>query len=640
MRRLYFALALFAALFQVAGTQAAPLNPGDDLLREAKAVVESGRADDPAAVARLLHLRLIRQNLNLSPPSACPAGAFQFDDDYTASPSSWFHNLPTGIKNMRLANIVGDIGMPGFKTVGDPRFTDTIQSGLYPQDGCVGPGLGLVRTTMDFENIPGYACISLNQVLTDFPKTVLISYGVPTNISYFRYKVTGQYLRSVVLPYVDKNNPYATAVTGPADLNANLPYAFIDFTMTEAPLDNQPPCLLNLTIKAAYNYGPLHKPILGKLAPAYAAQANCSSDLHPLDHAFCEAAANFSARANLTTLFKRSLSNLTPQQQSAAGQAQAAWLQGLNRTCTVTTRNAVYVDFGCATNAINRRVTAMLAATKSPPPPLVPSGFLAYQAGNDDCDTVTDALTRGICQFGYAYGAAADYREVHDDYLIHLADAKKDAFLASQKTWHRHLQQNCTATFDQRLFVDFSCVGSTIYARADFLAAELSDRVNNYSGQYTIPGNAMPWFNLGGWNDQYGFGTPNGIGPTVLTLAGLHAHPGQKLTIKYLSGTLTDPTNRPLTGPGGQWNATVSAENGFVIRKVGPFMPALTGAFTDSSGNIIQAWEINGNVVFPIASDGATETIPAGATQLQLGIDRGRFDQNAGSITVSVIVSK
>jgi len=69
-------------------------------------------------------------------------------------------------------------------------------------------------------------------------------------------------------------------------------------------------------------------------------------------------------------------------------------------------------------------------------------------------------------------------------------------------------------------------------------------------------------------------------------------------------------------------------------------MPALAGAFAGASGNIIQAWLTNGHSVFPIPPGGATETIPAGATQPQLGIDRASFNQNTGTITLSVTVSK
>jgi uncharacterized protein YecT (DUF1311 family) len=475
--------------------------------------------------------------------------------------------------------------------------------------------------------------------LTAFPKTVFISSGLPTNVAYFRYKVTGEYLRAVDPPYVDKNNPYAGPAMGLLELKANLPYAFIDFFMTPAPLDNQPQCLLDITIKAAYEYGPLHKPHLGTLPPSYAAPGDCASYPHPLDRAFCEAAANFSARANLTTVFDQSVAGLAPTQQAARRQAQAAWLKNLNRACTISIKNALYVDFGCATTAMNRRVAYFLSALTSPPPSLMPSGFLMYRAGDDNCENKTDALTLGVCHFGFAYGAAADERKVYHDYLGHLASSKTTAFLAAQDSWHRDLDHSCTATFDHRVFVDFSCVGNAVYARADFLAAQLSAPVTVYNGRYTIPGDAMPWFNLGGWNDHYGFGTPDGAGPTVLTLAGLHARPGQKLTIKYLSGTITGTGNQPLSGQDGQWNAAVSAENGFVIKNTGPLMPALVGAFADAAGNLIPGWLTNGNVVFPIPPGGAVETIPAGATRLQLGIDRGSFEQNAGTMTVAVTVS-
>jgi hypothetical protein len=182
-------------------------------------------------------------------------------------------------------------------------------------------------------------------------------------------------LHAGFLPYADKNKPYAAPVPAPLELNATLPYAFVDFSMTEAPLDDQPPCLLDISIKAAYKYGPLYRPKLGKPPPTYAAQANRSNYPYKLDRAFGEAAANFSARANLATVFNQSIAGLTPTQQSAARQAQAAWLQTLNRACTASFKSALYVDFGCATTAMNRRVTHFLSALNSPPPSLLPSGF-------------------------------------------------------------------------------------------------------------------------------------------------------------------------------------------------------------------------------------------------------------------------
>jgi hypothetical protein len=51
-------------------------------------------------------------------------------------------------------------------------------------------------------------------------------------------------------------------------------------------------------------------------------------------------------------------------------------------------------------------------------------------------------------------------------------------------------------------------------------------------------------------------------------------------------------------------------------------MPALAGAFTGASGNIMQDWLTDGHTVFPTPPGGTTKIIPAGATKPQLGIDR------------------
>lgn len=54
---------------------------------------------------------------------------------------------------------------------------------------------------------------------------------------------------------------------------------------------------------------------------------------------------------------------------------------------------------------------------------------------------------------------------------------------------------------------------------------------------------------------------------------------------------------------------------------------ALVGAFTDSSGNVIQP------VYF---ADGATYVVPTGATQLQLGVNDDKFSDNTGSFSITV----
>jgi hypothetical protein len=107
-------------------------------------------------------MSFLRINHDLAKPNACPVGGYQFSDEYAVTVDNWFHTLPTGIKNMVLPNIVGDLKLPGNHPLGDPQINYEINS-VKPIDdfsGCVGSSYGLVAADIEFENIPAYACIT------------------------------------------------------------------------------------------------------------------------------------------------------------------------------------------------------------------------------------------------------------------------------------------------------------------------------------------------------------------------------------------------------------------------------------------------------------------------------------------------
>jgi hypothetical protein len=152
----------------------------------------------------------------------------------------------------------------------------------------------------------------------------------------------------------------------------------------------------------------------------------------------------------------------------------------------------------------------------------------------------------------------------------------------------------------------------------------------------TVPGTSMPWTYGAKLNKARPFGEDDGTAPTVVSLASLSAAPGQKLRITYGSGTVC---------PGGGYTCADGAgDPGFVtnhntgnsgtyfpsrfVHKEPTYLEELIGVFTDASGKIVGS---------PFAvGDKLAKAIPAGATQLQLGVNDDIFGDNTGSWVISV----
>ena len=155
----------------------------------------------------------------------------------------------------------------------------------------------------------------------------------------------------------------------------------------------------------------------------------------------------------------------------------------------------------------------------------------------------------------------------------------------------------------------------------------------------TVQGTAGPWqWVNGGLNTAYQYGFGDNTAPDVVNASsGLTFSSGLSLTIQYVSGLVS-------LGPGNGW-AYVDADgtcNVMDTNYYGGYAPAsymnpstfpiyaseLVATFANNSGQIVGT---------PFAvGDLGTCTIPAGATQLQLGVNSVGYGTSVGSWTVNV----
>ena len=152
----------------------------------------------------------------------------------------------------------------------------------------------------------------------------------------------------------------------------------------------------------------------------------------------------------------------------------------------------------------------------------------------------------------------------------------------------------------------------------------------------TVPSNAGPWdtsLNPGfDYNSAHDYTAP----VVVNSGSGFSFAPGSTITVRYLSGLIS-------CGPGSLTDANGST---FVANPYGP--GSSNGAFPGFYMNpgvpnygceLVGTFANNGVIVgqpFAIGDGPATLTVPAGANQLQLGINDNFFSDNTESLTVSV----
>jgi hypothetical protein len=154
--------------------------------------------------------------------------------------------------------------------------------------------------------------------------------------------------------------------------------------------------------------------------------------------------------------------------------------------------------------------------------------------------------------------------------------------------------------------------------------------------QTNVPGTTMPWAYGAKLNHKKQFGNDDGTAPVVVSLSALGATAGQKLSITYISGTVC---------PGGSYSCgDAKGYLGFVtdhntgnsgkyfpsryIAKEPSYLDELIGVYTDATGKIV------GRPF--LVPDKAGAVVPAGATQLQLGVNDDIFSDNSGNWVIQV----
>jgi hypothetical protein len=154
----------------------------------------------------------------------------------------------------------------------------------------------------------------------------------------------------------------------------------------------------------------------------------------------------------------------------------------------------------------------------------------------------------------------------------------------------------------------------------------------NVTQWLSLPANTPPWTNISGVNANYNY-SGSDIQPPYPTAIATPV-PGSTVTLT-VTGTAT--VNRATHAPGDAGTHAANYPGDFITSpKIVVF------AFTDADGNIIAQSTVSGAppVVGNVGAS-ATLTVPAGAAQLQIGINSqgGTFSANSGAFLVEAVVS-
>jgi hypothetical protein len=173
----------------------------------------------------------------------------------------------------------------------------------------------------------------------------------------------------------------------------------------------------------------------------------------------------------------------------------------------------------------------------------------------------------------------------------------------------------------------------------------------------SVDAQAMPWaWEAGGLNDAYQFGAQDGIAPVVVSFASAGITMGGTWAIVATGGLTSafggvptadhngyvaspfkddDPGSSGNYFPShytpGLWNSDPGA---------GVFLNALVWAFTDDNGQIVSTPDAMNVILFDDGTYGfvfgKSSSVPAGATQIQFGLNDDIFADNTGALQVCV----
>jgi|GEM_PF-3206327 uncharacterized protein YecT (DUF1311 family) len=252
--------------------------------------------------------------------------------------------------------------------------------------------------------------------------------------------------------------------------------------------------------------------------------------------------------------------------------------------------------------------------------------LLCAHVARADCPAGAPDFANGVCQAQNFAATDATLTQLTQQLTATLPPAAQAAFQHEQQLWSRQRGKACTTHGGGQVFINFGYAARLTQARVTALKSRMSAPSVTliYKGHYTVPGTAMPWeWQAGGLNSAYKFGQQDGSGPTVLTLAGLGAAPGQMLIFRYVSGQTSAIGATKVAGEVLPTKYVTSA----------PVAPgALVAAFTDTTGQLVGAPFAPGNGPVQVQ-------VPQGATQLQLGFNDAAFAGNTGSVIMAVTVA-
>jgi hypothetical protein len=170
-----FALTL---CFMIVGLNVSDASPeldapatGVQLLSRVRALVDQGQLLDPISVARVLPSENLGTTIDqpairATPEGACNPGLQKAFKRTRLSFAAWFHNQPTGIPNLPY-RAVGPFGHAGI--TGDPAGSYVRSSEEYCSDLLHLPEEA--TATLRFENLPGFSCLTMDDVASVMPVT-------------------------------------------------------------------------------------------------------------------------------------------------------------------------------------------------------------------------------------------------------------------------------------------------------------------------------------------------------------------------------------------------------------------------------------------------------------------------------------
>ena len=139
---------------------------GMDLLARVKTLVDKGELFDPVVVARTIPGDRPITAVDVYQKGMCQAGLQKDIRSTRWTLTAWFHNMPTGSPNLPY-RAVGPFGHSGI--TGDPAGSYLLMDEEYCSDLLHLPDER--SASLRFDNLPGFSCLTMDQVSSVMPVT-------------------------------------------------------------------------------------------------------------------------------------------------------------------------------------------------------------------------------------------------------------------------------------------------------------------------------------------------------------------------------------------------------------------------------------------------------------------------------------